>query len=408
MSLVFNSFTFPNSTTIKNRLVKAAMEENMSDENLLPSNELINLYGQWAKGGSGLLITGNVMIDKDAMTGPGGVVLDKDSDLTRFKLWADVAKQNDTKVWMQISHPGRQVYKKMGGKVYSPSDIPLDMGKLSDMFGQPTAMTEAQIQDVISRFSDTAKQAELAGFDGVEVHAAHGYLLAQFLSPLVNKRGDNWGGSLDNRSRLLLEVIKAIKSNVSETFSISVKLNSADFQRGGFDEEDAMAVVKSLEALNIDMIELSGGSYEAPAMQGVTADGRTLAREAYFLSFAASISKNTSVPTMTTGGIYKFGTAKTVLSQGVDLVGIATALALQPDLPNRWQLGKNVEVDTLRVNWKNKTFRSLAIMALVKRNLRRIGAGKKTSIKLSPFFTLILDQIRTARLVKRYQNLLSQ
>lgn len=408
MSLVFNSFTFPNSTTIKNRLVKAAMEENMSDENLLPSNELINLYGQWAKGGSGLLITGNVMIDKDAMTGPGGVVLDKDSDLTRFKLWADTAKQNKTKVWMQISHPGRQVYKKMGGKVYSPSDIPLDMGKLSDMFGQPTAMTEAQIQDVISRFSDTAKQAELAGFDGVEVHAAHGYLLAQFLSPLVNKREDDWGGSLDNRSRLLLEVIKAIKSNVSETFSISVKLNSADFQHGGFDEEDALAVVKSLEALNIDMIELSGGSYEAPAMQGVTADGRTLAREAYFLSFAASISKNTSVPTMTTGGIYKFGTAKTVLAQGVDLVGIATALALQPDLPNRWQLGKNVEVATPRVNWKNKTFRSLAIMALVKRNLRRIGAGKKASIKLSPFFTLILDQIRTAKLVKRYQKLLNQ
>jgi 2,4-dienoyl-CoA reductase-like NADH-dependent reductase (Old Yellow Enzyme family) len=408
MSLVFNSFTFPNSTTIKNRLVKAAMEENMSDENLLPSKELINLYGQWAKGGSGLLITGNVMVDKEAMTGPGGVVLDKDSDLTRFKLWADTAKQNKTKVWMQISHPGRQVYKKMGGKVYSPSDIPLDMGKLSDMFGQPTTMTEVQIKDVISRFSDTAKQAELAGFDGVEVHAAHGYLLAQFLSPLVNKREDDWGGSLDNRSRLLLEVIKAIKSNVSDSFSISVKLNSADFQHGGFDEEDALAVVKSLEALNIDMIELSGGRYEAPAMQGVTADGRTLAREAYFLSFAASISKNTSVPIMTTGGIYKFGTAKTVLAQGVDLVGIATALALQPDLPNRWQLGKNVEVATPQVNWKNKTFRSLAIMALVKRNLRRIGAGKKTSSKLSPFFTLILDQIRTAKLVKRYQKLLSQ
>ncbi|GHB63580.1 2,4-dienoyl-CoA reductase [Psychrosphaera saromensis] len=408
MSLVFNSFTFPNSTSIKNRIVKAAMEENMSDENLLPSDELINLYGMWAKGGSGLLITGNVMVDKEAMTGPGGVVLDKDSELTRFKLWADTAKQNKTKVWMQISHPGRQVYKKMGGKVYSPSDIALNMGKLSDMFGHPTAMTEAQISDVISRFTDTAKQAELAGFDGVEVHAAHGYLLAQFLSPLVNQRDDQWGGSLDNRSRLLLEVIKAIKSNVSESFSISVKLNSADFQRGGFDEEDALAVVKSLEALNIDMIELSGGSYEAPAMQGVTADGRTLAREAYFLSFAASIAKNTSIPIMTTGGIYKFGTAKTVLAQGVDLVGIATALALQPDLPNGWLLGKNAEIAIPKVNWKNKTFRSLAIMALVKRNLRRVGAGKKASAKLSPLFTLILDQIRTAKLVKRYQKLMSQ
>jgi len=408
MTLVFNSFRFPNTTTIKNRIVKAAMEENMSDENLLPSNELINLYGQWARGGTGLLLTGNVMIDKAAMTGPGGVVLDKNTDLERFKLWAKSAQQNNSKVWMQISHPGRQVYKKMGGKVYSPSDIALSMGKFSDMFGQPTAMTEAQIEDVISRFTDTAKQAELAGFDGVEIHAAHGYLIAQFLSPLVNKRDDQWGGSLENRSRLLLEVVKAIKSAVSATFSVAVKLNSADFQRGGFDEEDALAVVKSLEALNIDMIELSGGSYEAPAMQGVTADGRTLAREAYFLSFAQSIARNTSIPVMTTGGIYKFSTAKTVLAKGVDLVGIATGLALKPDLPNRWQLGKDIEIDMPKITWKNKTLRSLAIMAVVKRNLRRVGAGKKASAKLSPLFTLILDQIRTARLTKRYQKLISQ
>jgi 2,4-dienoyl-CoA reductase-like NADH-dependent reductase (Old Yellow Enzyme family) len=342
------------------------------------------------------------------MNGPGGVLLDKNTELEKFKLWSKSAQQNNTKIWMQISHPGRQVYKKMGGKVYSPSDVALSMGKFSDMFGQPTAMTELQIEDVISRFSDTAKQAELAGFDGVEVHAAHGYLLAQFLSPLVNKRDDQWGGSLENRSRLLLDVIKTIKSKVSATFSVAVKLNSADFQRGGFDENDALAVVKQLEALNIDMIELSGGSYEAPAMQGVTADGRTLAREAYFLSFAESIARNTSIPVMTTGGIYKFSTAKTVLAQGVSLVGIATGLALQPDLPNRWQLGKDVDMAMPKVNWKNKTLRSLAIMAVVKRNLRRIGAGKKANAKLSPLFTLILDQIRTAKLTKRYQKLMSR
>ncbi|MDU0113011.1 NADH:flavin oxidoreductase/NADH oxidase family protein [Psychrosphaera aquimarina] len=408
MTLVFNAFTFPNSTSIKNRLVKASMEENMSDGDLLPSRELINLYGQWAKGGAGLLLTGNVMIDKEAMTGPGGVVLDKNSDLEQFKLWAKAAKQNQCKVWMQISHPGRQVYRKMGGKVFSPSDVALDMGKLSDLFGQPTPMTDEQIEDVIARFADTAKQAELAGFDGVEVHAAHGYLIAQFLSPLVNKRDDKWGGTLENRARLLTEVIKAIKSNVSETFNIAVKLNSADFQRGGFDENDALSVVKSLEALNIDMIELSGGSYEAPAMQGVTADGRTLKREAYFLSFAETIAKSTTVPIMTTGGIYKFATAKTVLAQGVDLVGIATGLALQPDLPNRWQLGKSVEIAIPKVTWKNKTLRGLAIMAVVKRNLRRVGAGKAASAKLSPLFTLILDQIRTAKLTKRYQKLMSR
>lgn len=393
--------------SIKNRLVKAAMEENMSDENLLPSDELIHLYSQWAKGGVGLILTGNVMVDKAAMTGPGGVVLDKHTDLAKFKSWANAAKQNQTKVWMQISHPGRQVYNKMQGKVYSPSDVALDMGKLSDLFGQPTPMTEEQIEDVISRFADTAKQAELAGFDGVEVHAAHGYLIAQFLSPLVNKREDQWGGTIENRARLLIEVIKAVQSKVSDSFAVSVKLNSADFQRGGFDENDALYVVQQLEKLNIDMVELSGGSYEAPAMQGVTADGRTLAREAYFLSFAQDIAKHTALPIMTTGGIYKFSTAKDVLAQGVDLVGIATGLALQPDLPNRWQLGKDIEIDMPTISWKNKTLRGLAIMALVKRNLRRLGAGKKATAKLSPVLSLILDQIRTAKLTKRYQKLMS-
>jgi 2,4-dienoyl-CoA reductase-like NADH-dependent reductase (Old Yellow Enzyme family) len=404
-SPVFKGFVFPNGVAIKNRLVKASMEENMSNDQLHPSEELINLYANWAKGGAGLLLTGNVMVDHQAMTGPGGVALEENTELSTFEKWAEAAKQNDTKVWMQINHPGRQVYKKMQGKVYSPSDIPLAMGKLSKMFGTPIAMTKEQIHNVIERFGNTAQQAQKAGFDGVEIHAAHGYLLAQFLSPLVNKRDDEWGGSLQNRARILIEIIKTVKAKTNADFCIGVKLNSADFQRGGFDIDDAINVVKMLEPLNIDMVELSGGSYETPAMQGMTSDGRTLAREAYFLNFATQIAEQTLIPIMTTGGIRRLHVAENVLNNKVELVGLATALAMTPNLPNLWLKNPEVESPIIHIKWRNKTLKALATMAAVKRNLRRIGQGKATKSTISPLFTLLLDQIRTAKLTKRYLHL---
>lgn len=401
-SAVFSSIRLPSGQTVKNRLVKASMEENMSDANLQPSPELIHLYDTWAKGGVGLILTGNVMIDGEAMTGPGGVVLEKNTELSQFKKWAAAAKQNDTKVWMQINHPGRQVYKKMQGKVYAPSAVALELGKASDMFGQPEAMTEMQIEEVIQRFADTALQAQDAGFDGVQIHAAHGYLVSQFLSPRVNQRQDQWGGSIENRARLLLKIIERVKQQVNDNFALSVKLNSADFQRGGFDLEDAKAVIAMLQPYHLDLIEISGGSYEAPAMQGVTKDGRTLEREAYFLQFAADIVKHSDTPIMTTGGIRRLPVAEQVISSGVSMVGIATGLAVIPDLANRWQQAPELEAPYPEVTWKNKTFRGLAIMALVKANLQRVGAGKTARAKLSPFWTLVKDQIRSAKLTKRY------
>ena len=403
MSDLFSSFTLPCGAKLKNRLVKAAMEENLATEDQLPGDALFNLYDAWAQGGVGLIITGNVMIDHLAMTGPGGVALEKGSPLEPFKKLADISKQNGTKIWMQINHPGRQVFKKMGGKVLSPSDVALNMGKHSGMFEKPTPMTDEDIQDVISRFVTTATLAEKAGYDGVEIHAAHGYLLAQFLSPLTNKRDDQWGGSLENRARLLIEVIKGVRQACAENFAVAVKLNSADFQRGGFDVDDAEQVVKMLEPLGVDMVELSGGSYEAPAMQGKTADERTLAREAYFLEFAERIAKNTTLPVMTTGGIRKANVADKVLFSGVALVGMASALAMTPDLPNRWQQGAAIEGTIPVVGWKDKTLSGLATMAIIKRQLRRIGAGAKPQRNASPFWSLLTDQIRAAKLSKRYR-----
>lgn len=401
---VFTSFTLPSGLVLKNRIAKAAMEENLAQEDQTPSQALKNVYSAWAKGGTGLIITGNVMVDHLAMTGPGGLVLEQSTDITAFAELARLSKQNNCKVVMQINHPGRQVFKKMGGKALSASSVALNMGKHSHLFGVPKAMTQTDIDDVITRFTQTALQAEKAGFNGVQIHAAHGYLLAQFLSPLTNKRDDKWGGSLQNRARLLLEITRSIKAACSPTLSVSVKLNSADFQRGGFEPSDAQVVVDLLNELNVDFVELSGGSYEAPAMQGKTGDERTLAREAYFLEFAKAISHCSSIPIMTTGGISRLSIANNVIESGVALVGIATALAYQPNLPNKWQ-NEPLQLAVLpSVTWQDKTLAGLATMALVKRQIRRLGQGKPVKTNASPIFTLISDQLRSVKLTKRYRN----
>ena len=399
----FTSVTLPSGLVLKNRLVKAAMEENLAEADLTPSQVLKNCYNAWAEGGVGLIITGNVMVDHLAMTGPGGLALEHNTDITAFAELARLGQQNDSKIVMQINHPGRQVFKKMGGKVLSASNVALSMGKHSHLFGQPKAMTHNEIDDVIERFTNTALQAQKAGFDGVQIHAAHGYLLAQFLSPLTNKRDDKYGGSLENRARLLTQITQKIKASCANNFSVSVKLNSADFQRGGFEPSDAQAVITLLSDLNIDFVELSGGSYEAPAMQGKTADERTLAREAYFLKFAKTISEQSSIPIMTTGGISRLSVANNVIDSGVALAGIATALAYKPDLVNIWHKQPEFIPAAPNVQIKDKTIAGLATMALVKRQIRRMGKGKAAKENASAVFTLICDQIRSLKLTKRYK-----
>jgi 2,4-dienoyl-CoA reductase-like NADH-dependent reductase (Old Yellow Enzyme family) len=405
---MFTPLTLPNGSLLPNRLAKAAMEENMADAGQLPGPALQHLYQTWAQGGAGLIITGNVMIDARAMTGPGGVVLEADTPLEPFRSWAKAARQGGAQVWMQINHPGRQVMANMGGNAWAPSAIPLELGRHSKMFAQPTAMSQAQIDEVIERFAATAWAAEQAGFNGVEIHAAHGYLISQFLSPLTNHRSDRWGGSLANRAHLLLEVVRAVRERVSPRFCVAVKLNSADFQRGGFSEDDAKQVILLLNALPIDLIELSGGSYESPAMQGKTANGRQLAREAYFLEFARELAAVAHMPVMTTGGIARKSVAQRVLDNGVAVAGIATAMAVVPDLPLQWQAGREPNALPSPVEWKNQTMAAFARMALVKRHLRALGRGHSSGMRYSPLFTLIADQLRTGRVTRRYRQWLQQ
>lgn len=404
-SVVMTPLTLPNGQILKNRIAKAAMEESLGSQELLPDERLQRLYRTWSAGGTGLLITGNVMIDRLAMTGPGGVVLEADSPLEPFRAWADAAHSGGAKIWMQINHPGRQVFAALGGKALSASDIAVDLGKHSGLFARPRAMSEDEIEDVISRFVSTAQRAEQAGFDGVQIHAAHGYLLSQFLSPLTNRRNDQWGGSLENRARLLLEVVRRVRAVVQPAFAVAVKINSADFQRGGFDLDDARGVVQMLNPLGVDVIEISGGSYEAPAMQGRTADGRTLAREAYFLEFATQIAQVSQVPVMSTGGVTRLPTAETVVQSGVALVGIGSALAVCADLVQRWQQNPAYQPDVRPVNWKDKAIASVASMALIRRHIRRWATGASRPRRLSPLVSLLLDQMQMKKKVSNYRSL---
>ncbi|MEO4046050.1 NADH:flavin oxidoreductase/NADH oxidase family protein [Pseudomonas sp. CAU 1711] len=399
----FQPLQLPNGSQIPNRIAKAAMEENMADAEQAPSAALLRLYQAWAEGGAGLLLTGNVMIDRRAMTGPGGVVLEDERQLDKFRAWAQAGRARGAQFWMQLNHPGRQMQANLGQPTVAPSAVALDMGGFSKLFPLPKAMDDAEIGALIQRFAHSAELAERAGFTGVQIHAAHGYLLSQFLSPLSNRRDDSWGGPLENRARLLLEVVKAVRARVAPGFCVAVKLNSADFQRGGFDAADAKRVVQMLGELDVDLVELSGGSYEAPAMQGDARDGRTLAREAYFLEFAGEIAQVARMPLMVTGGIRRLPVVQRVLDSGLAMAGIATALAIEPALPRQWQAGQDSSAELAPIRWKRKALASLAYMAAVKFQLRRLSLGGRTHPGVSPLRALIAEQLKTARRTRQYK-----
>lgn len=403
MSDLFQPLHLPNGSVIPNRLAKAAMEENLADTEHAPGPTLIRLYRAWAKGGAGLIITGNVMVDRHALTGPAGVVLENDTHLPRFRAWAAASRSYGAQAWLQINHPGRQLMASLGQPALGPSAIPVDIPGLSKLFVQPQALDERQIEQIIQRYVTTAALAERAGFTGVQIHAAHGYLFSQFLSPLSNCRSDGWGGSLENRARILLRTVEAVRAQVAPQFCVAVKLNSADFQRGGFEVGDAEAVVKMLAERAVDLVELSGGSYESPAMQGQTRDGSTLAREAYFLEFAERIGQVASMPIMVTGGVRRRAVAERVIERGVAMVGMATALAIEPGLPTRWRAGDDIAVPPVVVSWKNRALAAAATQAVVKKQLVLLGSGKPSNAQTSPLLALVGSQLRQRLQARRYR-----
>ena len=377
------------NVTFKNRIIKAAMSEALANDAGQPSQLHFNLYEAWAKGGLGCAITGNVMVDFRAKNEPGVVVIESERDLAKLQQWAEIGKQHGMVQLIQLSHPGRQCPKGLNKETVAPSAVPFSP-VLATTFGTPRELREDEILDIIQRFATSAQICEKAGFEGVQLHGAHGYLISQFLSPLTNKRQDQWGGSIENRMRFLLEIYKAVRAATSDQFIISVKLNSADFQRGGITEDEVIAVFKAIDEAGIDLIEISGGTYEAPAMAGAKADKRkvsTIAREAYFLDFAEKIRKQVKCHLMVTGGFRTVAGMNAALDSGAcEFIGIARPLAVETDLTDRLIAGQDVRYAVDKIKTGIPMVDKMAIMEIIwyAAQFKDIAQGKRPNPKLSP------------------------
>ncbi|WSG59312.1 NADH:flavin oxidoreductase/NADH oxidase family protein [Nocardia sp. NBC_01730] len=321
----------PCGQVLPNRVMKAALSEVLGDSGQSPDHRILRLYRRWSEGGFGLLLTGNVMIDRAQLGEPGNIVVDDERDLATLTQWAETAHAGGSPIWMQLCHPGRQANPVVNRQApVGPSAIAPDIPG----FRVPTALTEPDIHDIIDRFATTALIAEKAGFDGVQIHAAHGYLVSQFLSPLANHRDDNWGGDPARRARFLLEIVRRVRATVGPRFAVSVKLNSADFQRGGFTEDESSDVVARLATERIDLLEISGGSFESLAMMGRPTDrlGSTQQREAYFLEYAHTVRTTAATPLAVTGGFRSRAAIVAALETGdCDIVGLGRPVCLLPD-----------------------------------------------------------------------------
>ncbi|EOR08707.1 NADH:flavin oxidoreductase/NADH oxidase family protein [Acinetobacter genomosp. 15BJ] len=393
MSQIADSIQIRN-TTFKNRIIKGAMSEALANDAGQPNDLLIGLYEAWAKGGLGCAITGNVMVNVGAKNEPGVVAIETERDLEKLKQWAAVGKKHGMVQLIQLSHPGRQCPKGLNKETVAPSAVPFSP-MLAAMFGTPRELKHDEILDIIQRFATAAAVCEKAGFEGVQLHGAHGYLISQFLSPLTNKRTDQWGGSIENRMRFLIDAYQAVRDATSENFIISVKLNSADFQRGGITEEDVITVFKAIDAAGIDIIEISGGTYEAPAMAGAKAESRkasTIAREAYFLEFAEKIRQHVACKLMVTGGFRTVEGMNAALQSGAcDFIGIARPLAVEVDLTDHLIAGHDVRYAVNQIKTGIPFVDKMAIMEIIwyAAQFKAIGQGKKPNPKLSPLLVFL-------------------
>ena len=424
--------TLPCGQQLPNRLCKAAMTEGIADDRLNATPRHAELYGQWSDGGAGLLLTGNVMIDRRVLERPGNVAIDRSAPpdaegMAALRRWAEAGTRGGNHLWMQISHAGRQSPRYVTSEPLAPSEVGL---QILGNYARPRALRDDEIRDFIERFGYVAGIAKETGFTGVQIHAAHGYLLSSFLSPATNQRDDQWGGSLENRARMLIESIRAVRRTVGPEFPISVKLNSDDFRKGGFSHEDCLQVVQMLNDEGIDLLEVSGGTYEQPRLLGF--DGRedsrddspmresTRKREAYFIDYAQSIRKVATMPMMVTGGFRSPDFVEEVLAAGhCDVIGIGRPMTTDMQLPARWLAGDSAEAirheGRLKLSDKRwlsgaspiyfiKILNVFGAQAWYYQQLQRIAGGRGVNMRLGllgAFMRYFVDEISTAWRVHR-------
>jgi 2,4-dienoyl-CoA reductase-like NADH-dependent reductase (Old Yellow Enzyme family) len=403
--LIEQPITLPCGHILANRFGKAAMTEGLASPVGHATEAHRRLYASWASGGAALHMSGNIMIDRRYLERAGNVVVEDDSGSNELKAWADTVHAHGSQLWAQISHPGRQCPRLVTLTPLAPSEVQL---AVAGNFGKPRAMTEADILDVIARFARTAAVLKAAGFDGVQIHAAHGYLLSQFLSPRTNRRDDRWGGSLENRTRLLLHAMRAVRASVGSDYPISVKLNSSDFVQGGFTEQECLQVVGQLSEAGVDLLEISGGTYEQieffKAHDPAEIRDSTHQREATFLKYAKAIKAAASMPVMITGGFRTLAGMETALRAGdTDLIGVARPFCLDPDFPAQMLAGSLATLPVpedglvLGKGWRGpnskfptmRAFNNQAQAGWYYHQIERLGAGLAPQPELSPWRALV-------------------
>jgi 2,4-dienoyl-CoA reductase-like NADH-dependent reductase (Old Yellow Enzyme family) len=369
------------------------MSEVLADKTTgAPTDELVRVYERWGKSGAGLLITGHVIVDPAGLGEPGNVVIVDDRHHAALRRWAAAAQANGARLWMQLNHAGRQAPKKLARQPVAPSDVP--MAGMAGMFGRPRALESREIEDIVKRFAVAAAVAQQAGFAGIELHGAHGYLISQFLSPRTNQREDEWGGDAVRRSRFLLAIVEAVRASVGPAFPIGVKLNSADFQRGGFTIEESMEVARSLDAAGVDLLEVSGGNYESPAMAGsgeLPKEQRQSSRdrEAYFLDYARRIRSVTTMPIMLTGGMRSREVMDDALASGaVDVVGLGRPMTHTPDLPARLLDGTMAAAPAVRIRSRIRLVDDALQALWFQQHIFELGQGREPNLKLGKWTAL--------------------
>jgi FMN oxidoreductase CC3083 (imported) len=389
-NLLFTPITLPNGTTIKNRFFKSAMSEGMGTRGFQPKKNIATLYKRWAEGGTGLIITGNIMVDPKGTAEPGNIVFDKNSNIEILKDWAKQGQQHGAKVMVQLNHPGKQVPKTIAKETVAPSTIPLGNG-LNKLFSTPRALTTSEVEELVQKFVTSAKVAKEAGFSGVQIHAAHGYLISQFLSPHDNRRTDKYGGSLENRMRFLKEIYLGMREELGKDFTIGIKINSTDFKEDGLTEEDSLKTIIELANLGLDFVEISGGTYERPAMMGATSKSTN---QVFFAEYSKKLKQKIEIPVVVTGGIRSINAMNTLLNDNTtDFIGIARPLTIDPNIPNKIKQGTYTIVETTRVSTGvkklDKIFGSLLGIVYYQVLMQNIAKGKEPKATKNAWPSLI-------------------
>ena len=389
-NLLFTPITLPNGTTIKNRFFKSAMSEGMGTRDFQPKKNIATLYKRWAEGGTGLIITGNIMVDPKGTAEPGNIVFDKNSNMEILKNWAKQGQQHGAKVMVQLNHPGKQVPKTIAKETVAPSAVPLGNG-LNKLFSTPRALTTSEVEELVQKFVTSAKVAKEAGFSGVQIHAAHGYLISQFLSPHDNRRTDKYGGSLENRMRFLKEIYLGMREELGKDFTIGIKINSTDFKEDGLTEEDSLKTIIELANLGLDFVEISGGTYERPAMMGATSKSTN---QVFFAEYSKKLKQKIEIPVVVTGGIRSINAMNTLLNDNTtDFIGIARPLTIDPNIPNKIKQGTYTIVETTRVSTGvkklDKIFGSLLGIVYYQVLMQNIAKGKEPKATKNAWPSLI-------------------